>query len=1018
MTGFTDIFIKRPVFASVLSLILLLLGLRAFQQLPLRQFPMIDTSVINVTTAYSGASPELMESYITGPIESSLNGISGIDYIVSKSSQGKSSITIQFELGSDINKANTDVSNAVSSVRYQLPTGIDDPVIRKDDPNANPIVFFAFSSTFMPEVAIGDYLKRVIKPQLSILPDVGNVQIWSQMYAMRIWLDPLKMAARGVSADDIEHTLVVNNVQSAAGLLEAPYQELTMVANTAIQTPQQFEHLVLRATDKGDLVRLSDVGTAELGSDSYRVSSKVNGQTSSIIAITPTSNGNPLLIAKELMQLLPTIQQHLPKGIHATLLWDASKFIKSSLEEVLMTIGIAAVAVLAVIFLFLGSWRAVLIPIITIPLSLLGVSAIMLALGYSLNSLTFLAWVLAIGLVVDDAIVVLENCYRHMEAGLTALQAAMLGAREIAFAVIVMTITLAAVYAPIGMMSGMTGILFREFAFTLASAVLISGFIALTLSPMMCSKLLTVHTSGSFSTRIDHFFERVSACYQKYLTLLLKHAVWVVLFALVIYGCGAWLFVTIPAELAPNEDEGIIMSMVRGPTSANLAYTEKNTAALAKIFNSVPERDNYGIINGYPSGVNTAISFLILKPWHERHRSAQEVITSLLPQMMALPGVLAFPFNPPPLPGSAGNNPVDFVLKTMGSYESLEQAASTLMSAAKLNPGLVNIDSDLQVDQLELKVNIDRDKANSLGISMDSIGTTLNLLFGEPTSGYFEMNGESYEIIPQLLLEFRHNPDQLLQLPMKTGNNQIVPLGDIVSTEQSVTPQVLPHFQQQRAVRISAGLAPGYTLGQALTSLQHIVTTKLSSDFQIDYADQSRQFMQSQGAMGQTFIYALIFIYLVLAAQFESFRNPLVVMLSVPLSLFGALLAMHLTHCTMNIYTAIGLITLIGLITKHGILIVEFTEQRRHHEGLPVLDALLGACTIRLRPILMTTAAMVLGAVPLILAAGAGAESRRQLGWVIVAGMGIGTCFTLFIIPSAYLLIANKKRPLYESVAT
>lgn len=1009
MTSFTDIFIKRPVFASVLSLILLLLGLYAFHALPLRQLPMIDTSVIHIGTSYAGASPELMESYVTGPIESSLNGVSGIDYVTSQSSQGDSNINIQFQLGYDINKANTDVSNAVSSVLYQLPKGINNPVISKKDPNADPMMYFAFSSVTLPEVAIGDYLNRVVKPQLSTMKDVGDVQVWAQTYAMRIWLDPQKMMAKGISADDVDNTLINNNVQSAAGQLEAPWQELNIITNMAIQTPPQFDNLVLKSTDKGDLLRLKDVGYAELGAESYRLSSMVNGHTSAILPVTATSTGNPLVVAKEMLAVFPMIQKALPPGITATMLWDASKFIRSSLNEVLFTIGIAALAVVLVIFLFLGSWRAVLIPIVTIPLSLMGASVIMLTLGYSLNCLTFLAWVLAIGLVVDDAIVVLENIYRHMEEGLTAFQAALLGAKEIAFAIVVMTITLAVVYAPIGLTSGMTGVLFREFAFTLASAVLISGFIALTLSPMMCSKLLKIHATGSLSSKIDHLFDRLSQAYKRRLAWVLQHARWVMLVALMIY-VGSWfLFSSLPAELAPQEDQGLVVSIVRGPTSANLAYTEKSTAQLAKIFDQVPERDNYGLINGYPNGVNSAIGFLILKPWDERRRTSQQVINELLPKMMAIPGVLAFPFSLPPLPGASGNSPVEFVLKTMGSYESLEKAAATLMKAARANPGLVNVDSDLQVDQLQLAVNVDRDKANSLGISMASLSNTLNLLLGEPTTNYFEMDGQSYEIIPQLGQAFRQNPDQLLQLPVQTKTQQLIPLGTIASFQQSVTPQILPHFQQQRAVTISAGLAAGYTLGQALDFMKQVTLEKLPASFNNDFSGQSRQFMQSQGSMGQAFIYAILFIYLVLAAQFESFRNPLIVMLSVPLSLFGALLAMHITHCTMNIYTEIGLITLIGLITKHGILIVEFTEQRRHHNGLAKIDALLGACAIRLRPILMTTAAMCLGAMPLILAEGAGAESRRQLGWVIVAGMGIGTCFTLFIIPTAYLLIANKK---------
>lgn len=1008
MSSFTDIFIKRPVFASVLSLLLLILGVRAFHALALRQFPMLDTSVIHIQTSYAGASPELMESYVTGPLENSLNGINGIDTIQSQSLQGSSNITIQFQLGYDINRANSDVTNAVSSIRYQLPQGINDPVISKVDPNANPMMYLAFSKPGTPEVVVGDYLRRVVQPQLATLQDVGQVQLFSNLYAMRIWLDPLKMAAKNVSADDIDNTLAHNNVQSAVGYLEAPYQELNMVANTAIQTPLQFDDLVLRSSANGDLLRLKDVGRAELGSESYRESAIINGHHTAVLAMTASTNGNPLVVAQQMLHTLPQIQKALPAGMTAELLLDLSQFIKASLEEVMHTIVIAGLAVMAVIFLFLGSWRAVLVPIVTIPLSLLGVSCIMLWMGYTLNSLTFLAWVLAIGLVVDDAIVVLENIHRHCEAGLSPVQAALLGTREIAFAVIVMTITLAAVYAPIGMTAGLTGVLFREFAFTLASAVLISGFIALTLSPMMCSKLLQVQVKTALSTRIDQGFESLSLWYKSALAKTLQHSRWVVVLALIIYATLWLLFTSLSTELAPAEDQGFVISIIRAPTSANLAYTEKNTAALNALFEKVPERENYGIINGWPSGVNSAVSFLILKPWSERQRSVQQVIDTLLPQMMALPGILAFPFNPPALPGASGNSPVEFVLKSRGSYTELEQAAEVVMAAAHKNPGFVNIDSNLQADQLQLSVNIDRDKANSLGIGMDSIGHTLNLLFGEPIAGYFEMHGQSYEVIPQLAAEFRQNPDQLLQVPIKTQAGKMMSLGNIVTTEQNVALQSLPHFQQQRAVTISAGLAPGYSLGQALAFLKQTVDTQLQHQVVYDFAGQSRQFIQSQGAMGQTFVFALIFIYLVLAAQFESFRNPFIVMLSVPLSLFGALVVMHLSHCTMNIYTEIGLITLIGLITKHGILIVEFTEQRRH-QGLEEWEALLGACAIRLRPILMTTAAMVLGALALVYAHGAGAESRRQLGWVIVAGMGIGTCFTLFIIPTAYLLIASQK---------
>ncbi len=1011
---FTDVFIRRPILSMVVSLIILLTGIFSFHKLPLREYPILKSSVINIEVNYPGANSQLIESYLTTPIENALVGIEGIDYMTSSSTQGSSDITINFDLGYDINRANADVSNAVSSVRYQLPQGILDPVISKQNPNANPVQYIAFGSSTMLENEVGNYLTHSVKPLFSNLPDVGNVQVWSDIYAMRLWLDPQKMAGKNISALDVRDAVTNNDVQSALGQLKSTFEQFNILGDTDLKTPEQFNMLPLKLM-KGQLIRLKDVGEAQLGSESYTVAAYINGQRSSVIAVAPTSNGNPLTVAHAIDNLMPQIQKHLPFGMTGKTVWDTSKFIRASLKEVVETLLIAIACVLIVIFAFLGSWRAVFIPIITIPLSLFGVATIMLLLGYTLNTLTFLAWVLAIGLVVDDAIVVLENISRHIEEGLFPFESALLGAREIAFAIIAMTLTLAAVYAPIGLMSGMTGILFREFAFTLASAVIISGLIALTLSPMMCSKLLRRVHRQSFSNRLEIIFENLRTRYKDKLAQVLHHPRWVVSIAIVIYTTAYFLYSTLPTELAPTEDQGFIISMIRAATSANLNFTQQFAPVLAKIYDAIPEHENYGVIVGYPTGVNTAISFFTLKPWDERKRTSDQIIAELMPQFWAIPGVFAFPFNPPALPGAASNNPVEFVLKSTGSWEELQQAAGTLLTEAHKNPGLVNLDTNMQNDQLALTININRDKANTLGVNMSDLASSLAILLGDPIAGYFEKEGHSYEVIPQVYDEFRRNPSQLAQIPIRTVSGQVVPLGSFVTFTQTTMPQDLPHFQQLRSITLTAGVAPGYTLGQALKYLNDVVDKKLPKDITVDYSNQSRQFMQSQGAMAQVFSFAVIFIFLVLSAQFESFRNPLIVMLSVPLSLFGALLAMHLAHCTMNIFTEIGLVTLIGLISKHGILIVEFAEHIQA-TGKSSLEAALESATIRFRPILMTTAAMVLGAMPLILAAGAGSEARRQIGWVIVAGMGIGTCFTLFIIPTMYTLIAKNGKNDYANV--
>ncbi len=1011
---FTDVFIKRPVFATVLSLIVLLVGLRAYMSLPTRQYPNIATTEISIQTTYAGASADLMEGFVTTPIENALSGIEGLDFISSQSNTGSSSINITFKLGTDINKAVTDVSNAVASVRYVLPSGINDPIVKAANPNAEPIIYIPFLSPNLTAEQITDYLVRVIQPQIATLPGVANAQIFGQrLYSMRIWLNPNDMAAHNVTASDIMKTMTDNNIQSAAGKIKSQWNQFNVTAKTDLNTAQQFNDLVIK-NDNGKFVRLKDVGTAALGPADDSVNFNINGKNAMVMAIVAQPNANPLDISKEINRIFPAIQQFLPQGLKGEIIYDTSKFIGESIKEVYKTILEATVFVIIVIFLFLGSLRNALIPIITIPLSVIGVCSIMLALGYSINTLTLLAWVLAIGLVVDDAIVVVENIHRHVENGLSSVEAALTGAREIAFPVIAMTLTLAAVYAPIGFVSGLTGALFREFAFTLAGTVIISGFIALTLSPMMCSKLIKHSEKKGLPERIDAIFNRFMNAYQKLLKKSLDKRFIVVFISIIIFISCYFLYVTLPGELAPEEDQGALMAAFSGPSNSNLEYTMTQSAKLEKIFSTIPEQIGFGVINGYGANgitANSGFAFLVLKPWDERKRSAQQIVASLFPQFWSIPGIKAFPFNPPSLPGASGYTPVQFVLKTTASYADLNAAAQKMIAISqKENPRLLNMDSDLKLDTSQINIDFNRNKASDLGISMNDISTTLNMALAQPAVSHFNMNGRSYDVIPQLMPQFQHSADQLANLQLRTASGQLIPLSTIADIKTSVQPQTLNHFQQVRSATITASLAPGYTLGEALDFLKKTADNNLPKNIQYDYSGQSRQLIDASGAMEETFIFAIIFIFLILAAQFESFRNPLIVMMSVPLSTAGALLTLHVIHGgTINIYTQIGIVTLVGLISKHGILIVEFADQLQR-QGHDKLSAIIESASIRLRPVLMTTFAMILGALPLALASGAGSGARSQLGWVIVGGMSFGTIFTLFVIPTAYLYLASVKK--------
>lgn len=1015
---FTDVFIRRPVFASVLSLIILLVGYRSFQALSLRQYPNIEPSVISVNVGYPGASAKLIEGFITTPLENSLGAIDGVDFMTSNSNINTATITLHFKLGYDINTAMADVSNAVSSARYELPPDINDPIITKVDPDANPTVFVAFQSNTMDAQAMTDYVLRVIQPQIQLIPGVSQARIFgNRTYAMRIWLDPERMAAHSVTGGDIAQALRDNNVQAAPGLLEAPYQELNIEAATDLTTANEFNNLVIR-NNNGVLTRIKDVGNAELGAEDDRASVDISGAKNAIVmGIIPQSAGNPLEVSKQVHALVPSLEANAPAGLKISILYDSSKFIASSLHEVRKTIFEATFCVALVMFLFLGSLRAITIPLVTIPLSLIGVCLFMLILGYTLNTLTLLAWILAIGLVVDDSIVVVENIHRHIEAGEQPVIAAIKGTREIGFAVIAMTFTLAAVYAPIGFLHDITGRLFREFAFTLAGSVIVSGFIALTLSPMMSSKLLRHEdlNKKGLPAKIDVLFDNIMAKYKNLLTKSLQKRKLVLIIAGIVYLSCYILYATLPHELAPSEDQGYLLGIVMGPTTANLNYTEKYSSKLAAIYKSIPEMENYGIINGIPNGVNSALSFLVLKPWNERSKTSDQIVQELFPQFWQITGVRAFPVNPPPLPGSNSNTPVSFVLKTTGSYEELNTSAQTMLAAMHKNPHFQNADSNLKFDKPQIDVTVDRSKANQLGISMADIASGLNIMLGQPTATHFEMRGRAYDVIPELAAEYRSAPDQMNEINVRTASGQLIPLSNVIQISESASPQELPHFQQLRSATLTASLTPGYTLGQALNYLEVTAKQQLPSDTQYDFSGQSRQFMEASGGIMGTFYFALVFIFLILAAQFESFRDPLIVMISVPLSLTGALLTIHLTGGTLNIYTQIGLITLIGLISKHGILMVEFANQLQE-KGLVKSAAIIEAATLRLRPILMTTGAMLLGAIPLALATGAGANSRQQLGWTVFGGMAFGTLLTLFVVPTVYMLLATRKVAVTESV--
>jgi multidrug efflux pump len=1001
-----ELCIRRPVFATVLSLVLVLLGIVSYGRLTVREFPNVDEPVVSVSTTYPGASASIVESQITQVLEGSIAGIAGIDVLESTSRAETSRITVRF--GSDVDQdvAASDVRDRVSRVRRRLPVEVQEPNIAKVEADAQAILNLVFTSDRMSALEISDYVDRFVLDRLKNLTGVADVTIYGERrYAMRIWIDRERLAAFNLTVQDVESALTKQNVELPSGRIESADREFSVLSRTGLVTPEQFRNVIVKIADAHQ-VKLGEVARVELGAADERRDSRYNGQPAITVGIVKQAVANPLDVSKAVRAVMPEINQSLPQGLTATIGNDSSVFIDRSIAAVYHTIGEAILLVVLVIVFFLRSLRASLVPIVTIPISLIGTFTLLLALGFTINTLTLLAMVLAIGLVVDDAIVVLENIYRRIEHGMRPVPAAIEGTKEIGFAVVAMTLTLAAVYAPIAFAPGRTGRLFLEFALTLAGAVIVSGFVALTLTPMMCSKLLRPNPSpGRLFNLVERGFTAFERGYQSFLATTLRARPLVILAALGVAVLSAVFFLALRSELAPTEDRGLIQVRGTGPEGATLAYTRRYSNQAGEILAKVPEIESILIINGSPE-VSRFQATGRLADWDARNRSQQAINAQINPKLRDIPGARVSASNPGSFGARGSSRPVEFVLQTSGTYEQLQEYVDLMLERIRDYPGLDNMETDLQLNMPELRIDIDRAKVADLGLDITVVGRTLETLLGGRQVTRFEQNGEQYDVMVQLAAEDRASPQTLSTIFLRSPRDEMVQLSNIVKVGEAVAPKELRRFNQLRAVTLSGNLGEGYALGDALTFLEKTAREVLPETVLTDVSGQSREFRAAGQSLLLVFLLALGFIYLVLAAQFESFRDPLIILVTVPLSMTGALGTLWLTGGTLNVFSQIGLVTLVGLITKHGILIVEFANQLQE-KGRDRMSAVIEAAGLRLRPILMTTGAMVLGALPLAIASGAGAESRQQIGWVIVGGMSLGTLLTLFVIPTVYTYLGQ-----------
>lgn len=1032
---FTDIFIRKPVLAMVVSLFILLFGLRAFTELNVRKYPEMRNAVVNISTTYFGADADLIQGFITTPLEREIASAEGIDYLSSTSSAGVSTIQAYIRLDKDPSEALTQISAKVNKLRGQLPPQSEDPVIDLQQGEQIAAMYVSFASNTLTNNQITDYLTRVIQPKLVTVDGVQRAEILGAgTFAMRIWLKPEKMAALKVTASDVSNALQSNNVLAAVGSTKGQMVAIDMTARTDLRNADEFRKLIVREQD-GAIVRLGDIADVALGSESYGTSVRINGESATFMGIYVAPDANSLDVIKAVRKVWDgEIVPQLPQGMQASIPYDSTEAIQDAIDEVIRTIIEALVIVIVVIYLFLGSLRSVVIPAVTIPLSLVGGLFLMLLMGFTINLLTLLAMVLAIGIVVDDAIIVLENIHRHIEEGMSPFDAAIRGARELAWPVVAMTTTLIAVYLPIGFQGGLTGVLFTEFAFTLAGAVLLSGVIALTLTPMMSSKILQPHDPGhakrGFEAWLDAKFDTLHRAYQRKLHGALETKSVIAVFGLIVLVSCAFLYTTAPKEPAPLEDEGFIFSVASADPVATLDYVERYTEEITKIAKGVPEVQDYFLFNGGFGGSGggaspMAMAGFVLKPWSQRERSTNAVLQQeLQPKMSQVTGLNVFALVPPSLPsagGGAGGG--EFVIGGVGELSQLADLADQVVQKAMASKRFIFLDKDLKIDKPRIEVNIDRDKAATLGIDMRTLAADMSAMLAGGYTNLFAMQNRAYRVIPQVQRSDRLNAAALENYYTRTRDGTLIPLSTIVTLKESAQPQSLKRFQQLNAVSITFAPRPGVSKGEALAILDQAAKDVLPQGYSVDYAGESRQFKQEGSAMLLTLALALVVIFLVLSAQFESFRDALIMLLTVPMAICGALLALNVLALaanvlqfagieafpgmSINIYTQVGLVTLVGVISKHGILIVEFANKLQMEQGLSKREAIEEATGIRLRPVLMTTAALVFAMIPLLLAKGPGAASRFSMGVVIASGMTIGTLFTLFVLPAFYLYLAR-----------
>ena len=1007
----SEISIQRPVLATVMSLVIIIFGLVSFLRLPVREYPDIDSPVVSVVTFYRGASPNVIETEITDILEEQLSTIEGVKTITSSSQEQGSVITIQFELDRNVDEAANDVRDKVSSVRGFLPREADDPIIQKIDVNAQPINWLALTSERHSNLELTDVADRVLKERILRLPGVGSIFFGGERrYAMRVWLETQKMAAYGVTTQDVENAIRRENAEIPGGRVEGENREFSVRTRGDLATPEEFSAIIIKQSGD-ELVRLGDVAAVNIGAEDERTAVRWSGKTTVGMGVVKQSKASTLDVAATVIEALPELQKLLPEGMRLEVAYNSATFIQHSINEVRDTLFIAFGLVVLVIIAFLKSFRATLIPTFAIPISIIGTFAVSYALGHTINILTLLALVLAIGLVVDDAIVVLENVYRHMEMGKSRWQAAIDGSKEIGFAVLATTITLVAVFVPLAFLSGNVGRLFNEFGVAVAVSVLISGFVALTLTPMLCSRMLKPlhHTSTNWAARsFDAFFDGLERIYGKIVRGALRHRAVVMGIALVMVALSAFIFKLLPSELVPTEDRGTAFGIVIAPEGATLEYTDRYMRQVEQIMLSRPETDGVftatGVGFGGPGRVTNGFVFMGLKPEDQREKSQQEIVQELFPQLFSIPGVLAFVLNPPSVASDFNFTPVSYVLQA-DSYEELQSAVGTMMAQASQLGYLINLDSDLRLNKPQLEITIDRERAASLGVSVTDIGGTLETFLGGRVVTNFKRGAKQYDVIVQLKPTDRATPSIIESIYLR-GNGGLVQLANVVNVKESVAPKELNHFNRVRSATITASMVPGVSLGQALKDLDRIADASLPATIKRDLTGQSREFRDSSSALYFLFLFAVVFIYLVLAAQFESFIHPLTILFSVPLAVAGALIALFLFKQTMNIFSQIGLIMLIGLVTKNAILIVEYSNQLRER-GQRLFDAVAEASTIRLRPILMTSFSTIFGILPIAIGLGAGAEARRPLGIAVVGGMLLSTFLTLVLVPVVYTLLAR-----------